>query len=264
MEKEKLLNVTDLSSYLYCPRKFYLEKIKGVPKLVSREMIEGRIRHEILEHFSNKERGFVESLPLSEQEKIISLYYNLLLSIINQILSKSRNQILSFKINPDNLQSKIFTAMNNDILLRAESVSNAMSQGFQGSQLWENLKPKYFSEFEVSSQELGLKGRVDRVMFGEEIIPFELKTREIQKVYDSDEIQVVAYAMLLEEHFNKKIKLGILESGNKKHEIIITDTLKQKVRDLIKEIREISANPKYPSNFSKCQICAHQNLCNEM
>ena len=29
MENKKLWNVTDLSMYLYCPRKFYLEKIKG-------------------------------------------------------------------------------------------------------------------------------------------------------------------------------------------------------------------------------------------
>ena len=98
---------------------------------------------------------------------------------------------------------------------------------------------------------------------GEKIIPFELKTRAVEKVWPSDEIQLTSYAMLLEEKYNKNIPMGILESGNKKHEIIISEELKQKVNDLIKEINELmdSTNPRYPDNFSKCQKCSWEEEC---
>jgi len=262
--KQKLLNVTDLSMYLYCPRKFYLEKIKGVPKVVSKEMIEGRIRHEVLEGFSKKEEAIVESIPVIEQDKIVSIYNQLLTSLINQIFAKNRNQILSFKINPDGLQTKILAGMNKDVLLRANSISEGIKAGFSGKKLWENLKPKYLSEFEVISENLGLKGRIDRVMISEEIVPFELKTREVERVFDSDKIQVAAYVMLLEEKFQKPIRMGILESGNIKHEIMITDELRNQVLGIIDEIRNITSNPKFPGNFAKCQKCSYQQMCDEL
>ena len=51
MEK-KLLNVTDLSSYLYCPRQFYIKKIFNLREPPSQPMIKGKIKHEIIEKFS--------------------------------------------------------------------------------------------------------------------------------------------------------------------------------------------------------------------
>ena len=157
-----------------------------------------------------------------------------------------------------------------------ESIEKTMQKGFLGKQLLEKLTPKYISEMTLVSESLGLKGRADRVMIihdDKTIIPFELKTREAEKIWDSDEIQLTAYTMLLEEKFQKTIPLAILESGNKKHELIITPDLKQKVRDLIKEIRELYKSaesgqekpaPKFPSNFSKCQTCFWDEHCREM
>lgn len=267
---KKLLNVTDLSSYLYCPRKFFIQKIKGIRPALNKAMVEGMIRHRVLENFSKKENYLIENLELINhiipKTKIIDFYNNFLNEIIKRNFEKEFPIIQKFKINMPELKSKIFNAMENDINLRADSVLETVKKGFIGRELWEKLEPKYISEMYLLSENLGLKGKVDRVMLSKEknlIIPYELKTRPISRVWPSDEIQLTAYAMLLEEHFQKQIPFGILESGNEKTEIPITAESKQKVIDLIKEINNLleSHPPEYPSSFSKCNSCEFGEEC---
>jgi len=263
---KNILNVTDISSYIYCQRKYYLEKIKGMRQSPNKRMIEGKLRHEILEIFSKNEKQLVINLNTEKELKeIIQEYLRFINNIIYNHLRKNRILVYSFKILLLEFKDKLIQGMQNDIHLRAESIKKAMQKGFFNEILWENLYPKYASEMVIVSEELGLKGRVDRVMFNKDkIIPFELKTREIKKVYHTDEIQLTAYAMLLEEKFKTSIKTGIIEAGNEKYEIEISENLKKDVMEIMEKINNISKNIQYPSNFSKCQNCYLKEQCDEL
>ena len=263
-----MLNVTDLSSYLYCPRKFYLQKIKGIKLPPTKPMIEGLIRHEVVEKFANNEKYIILNFTQKlEKQDIVNSFQNLLNNLNEIIIEKHKPTINRFAISSKELIKKINIQMRNDFQLRAIAISNTMDKGFLSSELWTNLKPKYISEMRLKSEKLGLKGRADRVMIADEtIIPFELKTRAVEKIYPSDEIQLTSYAMLLEEKYNTKIPLAILESGNTKHELTITNENKNKVIELIKEINNLieqseQANPKFPNSFSKCQGCELEEEC---
>ncbi len=259
-----MIPVTHITSYLYCPRKFYLEKIKGLKQPPTKQMVEGRIRHNIREAFSNNEKDFIISF-IKMPESIEREYQKLLHELIHNSFLSNSQSIKSFSIPLPELKNKILASMKNDIFLRAETIEKSMSQGFFGPELWQNLKPKYISELYLESPALELKGRIDRVMISPNaIVPFELKTREIEKIYESDEIQLTCYAMLLEEKYNQQISLGILEAGSKKYEIPITKENKNKVMQLIEEINQITDNPKFPSNFSKCQSCPWQEQCEQL
>ncbi|MFZ5955810.1 MAG: PD-(D/E)XK nuclease family protein [Nanoarchaeota archaeon] len=270
--KKNLINVTDLSSYIYCPRKYYLEKIKGLKQAPTKVMIEGKIRHEILEEFGKTELKFLENFELINKEftkkKMLICYENFVKKIIEDNFKKNMHIIKNFKINENEFASIIFESMKEEIELRAESVDNAIKKGFFGKELILNLIPKYASEFYLESETLGIKGRADRIVFSDltnkNIIPFELKTREIQKIYLSDEIQLACYSLLLEEKFCTKIPVAILQAGNKKFEVLISSELRQKVFDLIEQIRDIEKNLVFPSNFSKCQTCAYEKECGEL
>ena len=270
MEKQ-LLNVTALSSYLYCPRQFYLQKIKGLRQPPTQPMAEGLIRHQVLETFGNNEEKLFQNLELINHtltsENIKQNYKEFLEKIIKQIFNKNIRSIKAFQINIQELYKKIKKQMNKEIILRIIAIENTLRKGFIGESLWENLSPKYHSEYPLVSETLGLKGRADRLMISENtIIPFELKTRQAEKIYPSDEVQLTAYAMLLEEKFNQQIPIAILESGDTKHELTITNKHKQKVLDLVKEVNELldSGNPKFPSSFSKCQNCFFEEACNHL
>jgi CRISPR-associated protein Cas4 len=267
METKKLLNVTDLSAYLFCARKFYLEKVKGLKAPVNKAMIEGSIRHKVLEEFSIQEEKLVESFGSVSKKEIVEKFLKLLELIVKKVFSQNAESIQKFEIDIKEFYKKIFDAMENDILLRAGSIDDATRKGFTGKDLWTNLEPKYISEMELISEELGLKGRADRVMISESsIIPFELKTRLADKVWPSDEIQLTCYSMMLEEKYGNKIPLGILEAGNKKHEIIIDEKKKKEDLKLIEEVKEIleGKNLKFPSSFSKCQTCPWKKECEEL
>tara|TARA_Y100000310_G_C20649646_1_gene798640 strand:- start:23 stop:847 length:825 start_codon:yes stop_codon:yes gene_type:complete len=272
-----MLNVTDISSYLYCPRQFYLTRVMGLRQPPTQPMIEGSIRHKVREMFAKNEERLFENLELINhdftKQKVIYFYQNLLDNIIKTIFNNSRKLILAFKINPAELREKIINSMKNEIFLRAESVENTIKIGFTGKELWENLTPKYVSELPLISENIGLKGRADRIMLDKEtIIPFELKTRTAEKVYPSDKIQLTAYTMLLEEKYNKQIPIAILEAGNQTHEIEITESNKQEVRELISEINNLiksynsenKTEPKFPSNFAKCQKCNWKEQCDKI
>jgi len=268
-----MLNVTDLSSYLYCPRQFYFRKIVGLRDPATQPMIEGSLRHKVREVFANNEENLFENLELINnnltKQKVTSFYQNFLDQIIKQVFNNSQGLIYKFRINKEELREKIIKSMENEIKLRAESVENTIKQGFTGKELWENLTPKYISELPLISESLGLKGRADRIMIDKNkqtIIPFELKTRDAKTIYPSDEVQLTSYAMLLEEKYNQPIPFAILEAGNTIHELTITDSNKQKVRDLINEINELfkTKKPKFPSNFSKCQNCFFTQHCESL
>ena len=262
MGNQKLINVTDLSKYLYCQRQFYLEKVLGIKKPVTKEMMEGRIIHEVLEIFSKCEREIVEKLENSSDLK--KEYLILLNTTIEKVMFKNNWEINQFSLNKDLIIDKIISRMNKEIELRIISIKNALAKGFEKEELWNNLEPKYFSEFQIISESLGLKGRIDRLILNNgKAELFELKTREISKVYESDEIQIVAYALLIEVEFNQKIDFGFLEAGNQVFKVEIDDNKRKKVICLINEMQE-RLSKKYPSNFSKCERCSYKKECEDL
>jgi len=120
----------------------------------------------------------------------------------------------------------------------------------------------------VESDLIGLRGRVDRVLFSRKdnsVIPFELKSRE-DNIFHSDEIQLTAYAMLLEEKYLQKINRGFIEVGNNKKEIPITEENRNEVMQITDLIRNIETNPIPPilSNFNKCRYCDFQEECSKL
>lgn len=258
-----LLSVTDLTSYLYCPRKFFLEKVKGIRAPPNKMMIEGKTKHEVVELFSKSEQALVESFDKKMPAKDITIsYLSMLTNLIDKILCDRTYTLQKYSISPSSINDTIVVSMNNEILLRAKAVEQAMDQGWLGKDIWENLQPKYLSEFSLESPTLGLKGKIDRVMLaGESIVPFELKTRAIETVFETDEVQLTAYAMLLEENFKKSIPHGILESGNVRHKLEIKPEMKTKVLSLIQEIHSLKENPKFPANLSKCRECRLKKEC---
>jgi len=250
---------------MYCPVKYYLQKVVGIRKPPTKVMIEGKIRHEVMEIFSKNEPALVQEFtkPLPSKEITLS-YLSLLSEVIKQTFSYEYDQMRKFMVSPNSLRENIIVGLNQEIILRAKAVEHTMSLGFLGKELWQNLEPKYYSEFFIESPSMELKGKIDRVMLSKNsIVPFELKTRPVDKIYDTDEIQLTAYAMLLEEYFKQPIPTGIIESGNIRHTPDIKEEKKQKVLSLIKEIHDLE-KPVFPKSFAKCQNCDFKEECDNL
>ncbi len=259
---KKIINITDITEFLYCPRKVYLRLVKGIRTPPNQRMINGMLRHKVFDLFNKNEKVLVESIKIKIPEKEIKkLYETLLINITKEVLMQNQNLAGSFGIDEKEFSNSISKTTNPEINLRVSAVSKTLEKGFLGKELWRNLKPKYLTEYRIESQELGLRGRIDRIMFSESPIPIEIKTRE--KIYDSDKIQLAGYALLLEKEFNKNIGKGAVEYLGKREDIELTEELKNQVLEIAEKIRNMTEeNASFPSNFEKCKSCALKENCN--
>lgn len=259
----KIINITDITEYLYCPRKVYLKLVKGIRAPPTKKMILGMLRHKVFDIFNRQEKPMVESIKekISEQ-KIKNLYENLLAEIINKILKENYNLATKFDINREDFISSINKSASPEINLRIPAIIKTIDSGFLGKELWRNLKPKYLTEYKIESQELGLRGRIDRIKFDQGIWPIERKTRE--KIFDSDKIQLAGYSLLLESEFSKPVNLGIVEIMGKQEQVELTSELKNKVLEIAEKIRNLTEDNAFsPSNFQKCENCEFKIDCDE-
>lgn len=254
----KLINITDITGYLFCQRKIYLKLIKGIKEPANKKMILGMLRHKIFDDFNKNEQLIVESItkPKSIRE-IKALYYDSLTSTINKVLSYYSKMLKTWGIGKNEFD-EVKEKIENEIEIKIESMNKGIENGFLGKELWENLKPKFLTEIELISEKFGLKGRVDRIEISDSIIPYELKSRE--NIFDSDKIQLAAYALLLEDNFKKKIDFGIIETKTKREEVIINEEMKKHVLEIADKIRNMT-NAEITSNFAKCENCGLKEEC---
>ncbi|MBU4087015.1 MAG: CRISPR-associated protein Cas4 [Nanoarchaeota archaeon] len=258
---KKIINITDITGFLYCPRKIYLKLVKGIKSPPTQRMINGMLRHKVFDIFNKNESSLVSSIKSKiNQEEIKKLYLNFLHDIIQEILTQNNILAGKFRINEKDFSKSILETMNPEIEMRVKSITTFLEKGFLGKELWRELIPKYLTELKLESQELGLRGRVDRVMFSDSILPYEVKTRD--KIYESDKLQLAGYALLLEKEFNKQISKGIVEFLGQQQEIDLTQELKNKVLEIAETIRNLSEeNASMPSNFEKCRNCELNENC---
>ena len=70
-----MLSVTMLSSYIYCPRKLYLERVLKFSKFPKAAMIKGTIRHHAYDAIINEEESLIKSIQNNETQNSIFKKY---------------------------------------------------------------------------------------------------------------------------------------------------------------------------------------------
>lgn len=257
----QIINVTDITEYLYCPRKVYLRLSKGIRSPPSKIMILGSLRHKALELFSKNEQTLVSSIiEKPEESKIKKLYSNMASGITREIFSLNENLAGKFGITEAEFKKSVSLSLEPEIAIRIPAIMATAEKGFLSISLWKELEPKYISELKLESPELGIRGRVDRVQLAPELVPFEVKTRD--RVYESDKIQLAAYSLLLEKEFNQPVSSGVVEFLGKHEKIELTPELKARVLEIADKIRSMTEETaEFPSNFEKCRNCMLKENC---
>ena len=126
-------------------------------------------------------------------------------------------------------------------------------------------------EVAVSSQELGLQGRVDMVIEigeGAEWIPVDYK-QTIRKTGRHIRRQLGAYGMMLEETFGGTVRRGFVYSlvTRKAEEVALTQRLRGEVREEVVGMREMverEAMPDPPRSRRPCVNCEFRRFCNDV
>jgi len=121
----------------------------------------------------------------------------------------------------------------------------------------------------IICKRLGISGKTDAVEFvdgkdSKTILPVEYKSGK-PKHDKSDEVQLCAQALCLEEMMNVKIERGALFYGETKHRVyvVFSDELRKETEDIISKVHEMveSGMVPPPKCEKKCSSCSLNNLC---
>ncbi|MEF8780852.1 MAG: AAA domain-containing protein [Haloferacaceae archaeon] len=161
LEPDFLVDVTDVRSWVQCPRMYYLNKLSGIP--LNYPVVKGTIVHEV---FGDLLRGGDLEDAVEERVEEAGLELGL--------LGRDRREVVD------------------DVRRNAAAIEGWLAQGtLDGGDDWR-------SEHTLVSATYGMKGRADALRRG---MPVELKTGKNtnREPRFQDKIQAACYALMLEE-----------------------------------------------------------------
>jgi len=118
----------------------------------------------------------------------------------------------------------------------------------------------------LESQKYGIKGCIDVIIKrGEEYIPVDVKFSRFRNIFYQWKMQLVAYAVLVEENFGCKVRRAYVYLTENKEwiEVEILPEDKEALVKIIERVEEIIREEKYPKvgKSKKCNYCEVSKLC---
>ena len=269
-----MISVSLLSAYEYCARKLFLEQVLKLVVPPRDVVVKGSIRHEIHDKISKVEEGFVKSIKkeMSYQE-LLERYKKVHSSILKQSIIKNKSKLAELKISLSNFFKETWPLVINESKDRALNLHSFIKKHkVYGEELWDKLSPKIETEYYVESEELELKGVIDRLdvynnLVVREVVPYELKTGTPPQegVWPSHKLQTGAYIMLLEKNkmFVREAFVKYLDI-NECRPVVMNPFLEKKVLETKNAVLELFKSkdiPVFCTNKNKCGCCPLRDVC---
>jgi CRISPR-associated protein Cas4 len=267
----KLISVTSLSSYLYCSRKLFLERVLRLVSPPKKAIITGTICHTCYEKINKIEETIVKTISSNETlNDIKHRYSSMYSSLLKQTLTEQKYSLKPLNTTLVGMYNEIFPILEQEAEVRAKKVSQFIIENkIYGQELWDKLTPKIKSEVKLSSPTLGLIGVVDQLeISSDSIVPIELKTGSVPKTgtWPSHRIQTAAYMALLQEVYKQEIRYGFVYYLDKLEKRRITNNsfIRDEVIDLKNKVSNLLTSNKLPDfvkNKNKCVSCSLKDKC---
>ncbi|MFW5949849.1 MAG: PD-(D/E)XK nuclease family protein, partial [archaeon] len=249
VEPDFLVDVTDVRSWVQCPRMYYLNKLSGTP--LAYPVVKGTIVHEV---FGDLLRGRDVEESVADRVEEVALELGLLGYDAETVREEARDH--------------------------ARAIEGWLQQGQLpdgGQTTFGPDESEWRSEQTLLSRRYGLKGRADAVRRG---MPVELKTGKNtnREPRFQDKIQAAAYALVLGERREEPPNTGTLlytknaavertaESGDLSpaKEFSIGSGLLEFVLRTRNEIAAMEHGMDVPTGYeanAKCEYCFEQDTC---
>ncbi|WP_181686532.1 AAA domain-containing protein [Halorhabdus salina] len=249
VDPEFIVDVTDVRSWVQCPRMYYLNKLSGTP--LAFPVVKGTIVHEV---FGDLLRGRDVETAVAERVEEVGLELGLL--------------------------GRDAETVCEDALDHASAIEGWLQQGHLADGGQTTFGPEageWRSEQTLISERYGVKGRADAVRRG---MPVELKTGKNtnREPRFQDKIQAAAYALILGEHGDEPPNTGTLlytknaavdrneEGGDLSpaKEFSIGSGLLEFVLRTRNDIAAMEHGMDVPTGYeadAKCEYCFEQDTC---
>ncbi|MBW2990665.1 Dna2/Cas4 domain-containing protein [Candidatus Woesearchaeota archaeon] len=269
-----MISVSLLSSYDYCARKLFLEQVLKLVVIPRDVVVKGSIRHEVHDKISKAEESFVKSIKKEVSYKeVLEGYKKSHSNILKHSIIKNKSKLAELKISLSEFFKNTWPLVLEESKDRAVNVHGFIKKRkVFGDELWKELSPKIETEVFVQSEDLQLKGKIDKLEIYEnklvrEVVPYELKTGKAPKegVWPGHKLQTGAYVLLLEKNkmFVREAFVKYLDV-NEARAVVMNPFLEKKVietRDAVLTLFKAKEIPVICENKNKCNACALKDKC---
>lgn len=264
-----MISPTAISTFLYCPRKLFIERVLKIFKIPKGAILKGKVKHEIFEDINNQDKEIIISIKEKDYLKILNIYKKNYSIIARKKILKYSKEFIEQEID----QLKFFTDFCDILISEAEDKSlNLYNFIYEnkifGEELWEKLTPKIVCELRVFDDKLGLRGVIDELRdYGKIQIPVELKTGKSSNgaAWPSHKAQLAAYILILRNQ-GHTVTQGIIKYIDEKKEVTIpfNSLLEEELLKQIKQVNSIILSKTIPArvdSYNKCNACQLKEEC---
>jgi len=267
-----MVTATQLSSYLYCPRKLFMSSVLLVEESPKRELVKGRIWHETYESINNAEEKIVSSIKTKNYQDILDIYLKNYSKLLRDVIIRNKTGLKEFNITMIDVFTEYWPSFEEEAKGHALNVSRFIDNyDVYGLDLWNKLTPKIFSEQYFKSDRLNLSGVVDVLeiheIAGKKIcVPVELKTGKFpdKGMWDGHRIQLGAYILLLED-LGKSVTEGVVRYKDAEGRVLqMNSFLRDEILTLISKTDILLKGfslPDIADNKNKCKTCQLKAIC---
>jgi len=263
-----MIGVSSISEFLYCPVKLYLKHSHG-DMVQTQEMLTGKMIQEALRGFEEITKRNIWQIKqkLELDELFDALFYEVPEFIEDKLDKYGKN------MDPHLFEDLIDEIMD-DFRLQSHLMAFKIKKiqkitGKKGNEISEMLFPQSLLEFPFQNKELNLRGVINKIEIINGIYyPVEIKTGipPSNGVWYSDELQIAAYAMLMDYELNKEVLVGFVEYTKigERRPVVINSYLQGKLLKVLDNINimfEREEIPEFKIYKNKCQKCEYMEIC---
>lgn len=251
---------------MYCPMKLYIQNHVDVEENKDYQLaIEiKKLKIDIQDLIQKNMRKIKKEMTLIEIESILS-------ESINSYIESTTNSIRSMNLEISNDQ---ITEIVNDAYFNIKITALKIKQAMiildkHAFEIIDMFFPNSMYSYLLKDPSLELIGMCDKIeIIDGKYYPVTIKSSNppIKGVWDQDAIELVAYAILLEEEFDTEVFVGFVdyEKIGDRRPVVMDVNLRKALFEVIREVKEIKDNKQLPTvrmNKKKCEKCEYNDIC---
>ena len=209
-------------------------------------------------------RKIKKEMNISEIEQILS--YN-----IDSYIQNTADSIKSLNLDFESEQiNEIIDDTYFNIKIKALKIMQAMNiLNKDAFEIIDMFFPNCMYSYMLKDTQLELIGICDKIeIIDGKYYPVTIKNSNppLKGVWDQDAIELVAYAILIEEEFDTEVFVGFVdyEKIGERRPVVMDVNLRKGLFEVMREVKEITDNgklPKVKSSVKKCEKCEYADMC---
>lgn len=261
-----MMNISTIKTHMYCPMKLYIQNHVDINENTDYQLaIEiKKLKIDIQDLIQKNMRKIRKEMNLPEIENILS-------ENINSYIESTINSIRSMDLKIDKSQiDEIIDDTYFNIKITALKTKQSMTiMDKHAFAIIDMFFPNSMYSYLLKDSRLELIGVCDKIeIIDGKYYPVTIKSSNppLKGVWDQDAIELVAYAILLEEEFDTEVFVGFVdyEKIGDRRPVVMDVNLRKALFEVIREVKEITDNKKLPNvrkNSKKCDKCEYRDIC---